>query len=301
MKVLITGANGLLGQKLVQLLSSRTEVVATSRGPCRFELPPGSSYHSMDITNEDQVSSVINQLQPQAVIHTAAMTQVDQCEQDQESCLSVNVEGTRNVAEAAESISAYLIHLSTDFIFDGQSGPYNEEASPAPVNFYGECKLRAEKIVQDISQGSAIIRTILVYGWLPNMSRPNIILWVKESLEQNKTIQLVDDQWRTPTLVEDLAQGCWLVLEKHARGVYHVAGSDFITPYQMALQTAEYFDLDKELIKKTDSSMFTQPAKRPLITGFEITKAASELGYKPHTFAEGIAVMARQISASEMA
>ncbi|MGI9545571.1 MAG: SDR family oxidoreductase [Cyclobacteriaceae bacterium] len=301
MKVLITGANGLLGQKLVQLLSSKTTVIATSQGPSRFALPSGVTYHSMDITNNSQVSSIIVQLQPQAVIHAAAMTQVDKCEQDRKSCLNVNVNGTRHVAEAAKSVSAYLIHMSTDFIFDGTAGPYDEEATPAPVNYYGECKLAAEMIVEDIAPESAILRTILVYGWLPNMSRSNIILWVKESLEQNKTIQVVDDQWRTPTLVEDLAQGCWLALERQAAGIYHIAGSDFITPFQMARETAGYFDLDKELIKRTDSTKFTQPAKRPLKTGFVIAKAESELGYKPHTFSEGIAILAGQMNANKMA
>lgn len=301
MKVLITGANGLLGQKLVQLLNSKTKVIATSKGLCRFALPSEVDYHPMDITNGDEVSLLMKQLRPQAVIHAAAMTQVDQCEQDRKSCLNVNVNGTRHIAEAAKEVGAYLIHISTDFVFSGTDGPYDEEALPAPVNYYGECKLAAEEIVKELSAESAILRTILVYGWLPDMSRSNIILWVKESLEQKKTIRVVDDQWRTPTLVEDLAQGCWLALNSKAAGLYNIAGSDFMSPHQMAIQTADFFDLDKKLIQRTDSTKFTQPAKRPPKTGLVIAKAESGLGYKPHTFSEGIALLAQQMSADKMA
>jgi dTDP-4-dehydrorhamnose reductase len=127
------------------------------------------------------------------------------------------------------------------------------------------------------------------------MSRSNIVLWVKNSLEQGKSIQVVNDQWRTPTLAEDLAMGCYLAAIKKAKGIYNISGKDFLSPYDIAIQTAEFFRLDKSLIKPTDSSQFKQPARRPLTTGFIIDKARKELGYEPHSFKEGIQLLASQI------
>jgi dTDP-4-dehydrorhamnose reductase len=133
------------------------------------------------------------------------------------------------------------------------------------------------------------------------MSRSNIVLWVKNSLEQGKTIQVVNDQWRTPTLAEDLAIGCYLAATKNARGIYNISGKDFLSPYDIAIQTADYFGLDKSLIKKTDSTQFKQPARRPLTTGFIIEKARIELGYEPHSFLEGIRILAEQMASPELA
>jgi dTDP-4-dehydrorhamnose reductase len=118
---------------------------------------------------------------------------------------------------------------------------------------------------------------------------------VKNSLEQKKTIQVVNDQWRTPTLAEDLAMGCYLAAKKKAKGIYHISGKDFLSPYDIAIHTATYFNLDKSLIKATDSTQFKQTARRPLTTGFIIEKARKELGYEPHSFVEGIAILASQI------
>jgi dTDP-4-dehydrorhamnose reductase len=127
------------------------------------------------------------------------------------------------------------------------------------------------------------------------MSRTNIILWVKKSLEEGKTIQVVTDQFRTPTLAEDLAMGCWLITKNHVQGIFNISGSDFLTPYEMAIKTAEFYNLPQELIQKADSSTFSQPAKRPLRTGFILDKAKSVLGYSPSSFNEGIAFMAKQV------
>jgi dTDP-4-dehydrorhamnose reductase len=164
------------------------------------------------------------------------------------------------------------------------------------VNYYGASKLAGEKVIMAGNKLNwCIARTVLVYGITSDLGRSNIVLWVKDSLEKGKTIQVVNDQWRTPTLAEDLAMGCFLAASKKATGIYNISGSDFITPYEIALMTAEYFNLDKSLIKPADSTTFTQPAKRPLKTGFIIDKAKRELGYKPHTFREGLDIVARQI------
>jgi dTDP-4-dehydrorhamnose reductase len=234
-------------------------------------------------------------VKPDYIIHTAAMTNVDQCESEKEACWQLNVHAVEYLAEASKQNGSYLLHLSTDFIFDGKSGPYDEKAEASPLSFYGESKLAAEQVLQQSNIAWAIARTVLVYGIAHDMSRSNIILWVKKSLESQKNIQVVDDQWRTPTLAEDLAMGCYLLVKHEAEGIFNISGKDMLTPYQMALQTADYFNLDKSFINRADSSTFTQPAKRPPRTGFIIDKAREAIGYDPHSFEEGIDVLAMQI------
>jgi dTDP-4-dehydrorhamnose reductase len=223
------------------------------------------------------------------------MTQVDQCETEREACWTANVTSVENLVAACIKYSTHLVHVSTDFIFDGTRGPLDENEKPNPVNYYGESKLAAEEVVKKSKAGWSILRTVLVFGITRDMSRSNIVLWVKNSLEQGKNIQVVNDQWRTPTLAEDLAQGCYLAAKKKATGIYNISGKDFLTPYDIAIATADYFKLDKSLVNVTDSTKFTQPAKRPPKTGFIIDKARTDLGYEPRSFAEGLAVLESQL------
>ncbi len=233
---------------------------------------------------------------PDVIINTAAMTQVDQCETEQEACWKNNVLAVENVVKACEKSGSHLIHISTDFIFDGTHGPLDESAIPNPISFYGKSKLAAEEIIQQSKLNWIIIRTVLVYGVTQDMSRSNIVLWVKKSLEDGKVINVVNDQWRTPTLAEDLAIGCYLAAVKKVKGIYNISGYEMMTPYDIAIKTAEYFGLDKSLIHQTDSLKFKQPAARPLKTGFIIEKSKRELGYAPRSFNEGLKVLASQIN-----
>lgn len=296
--VLITGANGLLGQKLVELLvqESTVDLIATAKGENRLPNVHGYRYVSLDITNADEINTVFDTYQPQVVIHTAAMTNVDTCETDQTGCELLNVTAVTYLIDACQKHNTFLCHLSTDFIFDGADGPYTEEAIPNPISVYGGSKLRAEKLIEASSIRWAIARTVLVFGIVSDMSRTNIILWVKKSLEEGKQINVVTDQFRTPTLAEDLAIGCWLISQKEAQGIFNISGSDFLTPYEMAIKTAHFYGLPTDLIKQADSSTFSQPAKRPPRTGFILEKARRELGYQPRTFDEGIALMSKQIN-----
>jgi dTDP-4-dehydrorhamnose reductase len=295
MKILVTGSNGLLGQKLTALIGQdkTVKLIATARG--QSVIPVQGEYYSMDVTEPSDVESVISKTKPDVIIHTAAMTNVDHCETQREACWKANVTAVETLVRVCEKYNVHLIHVSTDFIFDGSHGPLDENEKPAPVNYYGESKLAAEQAVQNSKLKWAILRTVLVYGITNDMSRSNIVLWVKNSLEQGKTIQVVNDQWRTPTLAEDLAMGCYLAAKKKATGVYNISGKDFLSPFDIAQKTAAYFKLDNSLIKATDSTQFKQPAKRPLTTGFIIDKARKELGYEPKSFDEGIAVLAGQI------
>lgn len=300
-KILITGANGLLGQKLVEQLvqQGKFEVIATGRGACRLS-GSGFSYQTLDIENEQEVEATLADLNPEVIIHGAAMTHVDECEKHQEACYQANVLATKYLIFAAEKIQSHFIFVSTDFIFSGLDGqnPYTEEAKPDPVNYYGQTKLDGEELLKTSNLKWAIARTVLVYGLANDLSRSNIILWVKSSLETGKQIQVVDDQVRTPTLAEDLAAGCILMAEQGATGIFNISGSELLTPYQMAMETADYFGLNKELIVRTDSTKFTQPARRPMETGFVIEKAKNQLGYRPKTFREGISILAKQLGLS---
>lgn len=297
MKILVTGANGLLGQKLSRLLidDGGTTPILTARERLTFPTAR-AEFHPMDITDSKAVRQVIRSVRPDVVINTAAMTLVDQCETQQDQCWKNNVIAVENLIAACAETQTHLIQVSTDFIFDGSHGPLDESASPNPVNFYGKSKAAAEKLIMDSEINWAILRTVLVYGITNDLSRSNIVLWVKENLEKGKSIKVVNDQWRTPTLAEDLAMGCYLAAKKHAKGIYHISGKDFMTPYDIAIATADFFNLDKSLIVPADSSTFTQTAKRPAKTGFIIEKAKKELGYHPHSFKEGLAILAQQIA-----
>jgi dTDP-4-dehydrorhamnose reductase len=302
MKILVTGSNGLLGQKLTRLISERPEhtLIATARGASVLPLEKGQ-YESLDVTIAGEVNTIVRETKPDVIIHAAAMTNVDQCELNQGECWKANVDAVDNIIHACTRYRVRLVHVSTDFIFDGSHGPLDENEKPNPVNFYGQSKLAGEQRIMESSLHWSILRTVLVYGITRDMSRSNIVLWVKNSLEQGKTIQVVADQWRTPTLAEDLATGCFLAATKQARGIYNISGKDFLSPYDIAIQAAEFFNLDKSLIKKTDSNQFKQPARRPLTTGFIIDKARTDLGYEPHSFAEGIEILAKQIASPEIA
>lgn len=293
MKVLITGANGLLGQYLVRdSVQAGYTVIATSRGACRLspETLGDALYIQMDITNPKAVETVITESRPDVVIHSAAMAQPDACELDKDACRLSNVEATRYICNAAATVNAKVVYLSTDFVFDGENGPYAESDTTGPVNFYGQSKLDGESIVKTMANW-AIVRTILVYGNILTGTRSNVVTWVKDNLEAGKSIKVVSDHIRTPTYVEDLSKSILLVIEKEATGIYHIGGKEVLTPWDIAQQVAEFFDLDKSLMEKVDAAVFTQPAIRPLKTGFIIDKAERELGYRPVSFKEGISKM----------
>jgi len=293
MNVLVTGANGFLGYYLIRrLLEKDFDVIATGKGVCRLPFTDHSRfvYAEMDFTDPYSVHDVFQKYHPAIVIHGGAITKPDECELNQWQAYLVNVEGTVTVLLNAAENKSYFIFLSTDFIFDGQKGMYKEMDTPNPVNYYGKTKLEAEEAVKEYEYDWAIVRTVLVYG-KPILSRSNILTIVKEKLEKGETYNVLDDQVRTPTYVEDLAKGILQLMENRAKGVYHLSGKDVMTPYQMACKTADHLGLDKKLIRRVTASDFSQPARRPLLTGFDISKARAELGFEPVSFAEGLTKM----------
>jgi len=278
----------MLGSHLAEKLSqSGHQTWATGKGECRLPshiLHTNFIYQSLDITQKDAVDQIINLIKPDVIVHAAAMTQVDDCEQNMSLSYSVNVDGTRHLLESAEDVNSRFCLISTDFVFSGASGPYTENDPTGPVNYYGQTKELAEQLVMSSRLNWSIARTVLLYGKADPSKRSNFIYWVKQNLEAGKPIKVVNDQIRTPTFIPDLANGIGLMIEKGARGIFHLSGKDILTPYEMAILIAKHLHLNESLIEPVDASIFTQIGKRPLKTGFVIDKAVKELGYDPTSF-----------------
>lgn len=298
-RIMVTGSNGLLGQKItdLSLQDPEIELIATSVGPNRYPLKAGYTYEELDVLDSQRLDELVMKYHPDAIVHTAAMTNVDACEHDRDKCYALNVKSVENLIEVCQRKDIQLIHLSTDFIFDGEDGPYTEEAKANPLSYYGETKLESEILLQNSSCHWAILRTIIVYGIVNDMSRTNIVLWAKAALEKGEPINVVDDQWRMPTLAEDLAQCCLLAVKKNAKGIFNASGKDLMSILEIVERVADYYGLDKTLINPITSESLNQAAKRPKKTGFILDKTRRELGYEPHSFEEGIAFMERQINA----
>ena len=290
--ILVTGSNGLLGQKLTDLyLQNNTiNLVATGKGLNRYPSKEGYVYQEMDIANSHNVKEVLEMYQPSVVIHTAAMTQVDDCDFKKEECVSLNIDSVKNLSELSAEMGFHLVHLSTDFIFDGTKSMYTETDEPNPLSYYGWSKLEAEKMVIENAKSWSILRTILVYGQVADMSRSNIILWTYNTLKEQKSAKVVYDQFRTPTLAEDLAMGCFLAAEKKAQGIFNIAGKDYVSIIELVEKVANMYHFSTENIETVSSDTLNQPAKRPPITGLNIQKAQEELGYEPHSLEEGIKI-----------
>ena len=300
-RVLITGSNGLLGQKLTDLYLTKSDktLIATGRGESRHPKTGEFIYERMDISNPEDVERVITKHKPDCIIHGAAMTQVDDCEKDPELCHLLNVKSVEYLTQAANDVGAHIILVSTDFIFDGENGPYKETDEPKPLSIYGQSKLDAETFLQTHAEKWSIARTVLVYGLVADMSRSNIVLWAKKALEEQQKIQVVHDQYRSPTLAEDLAMGCFLIEDQNAEGIYNISGKDFMNIFELVQRVADYFGLSTEHVRKISSLELNQPAKRPPITGFDLSKSTHKLGYNPHSFEEGIRLLMEQIKAYE--
>lgn len=293
MKILITGSNGLLGQKLVkQLLNKNISFLASSKGENRNPQCPNTHYVQMDITNPSQVSAIFQEYLPSAVIHTAAITNVDYCESNISECKEVNVAATKILFHAAQSINAQLIALSTDFVFDGVRGNYKETDAPNPLSVYAKSKLAAEQLLQVSNYKNwAIVRTIIVFGEGSNLSRSNIVLWAKEALASGKELNIIDDQFRAPTWADDLAWACIRIAMMKKKGMFHISGPETFSIYDLVLRVAKSCGLETESLNKTTSESLNQAAKRPPKTGFDLTKARKEIGYNPMSFEESLKLL----------
>ncbi len=293
MKILITGANGLLGQKIVkQCLSKKISLLATSKGVNRNPNCPEYNYQSLDITNYIEIDLLLKKEQPTHIINTAAITNVDFCESNQELCQSVNVDAVGHLIELSAIHNCHLTHLSTDFVFDGENGPYSEEDAVNPLSVYAKSKVNSEKLLLKSQYTNwSILRTIIVFGEGENLSRSNIVLWAKSALEKGDPLTIVDDQFRAPTWADDLAWACLQSAKQNAMGIYHISGPETFSIFELVKRVAKFFNLDFTNVSPIESNTLNQAAKRPPKTGFNIDKAKNDLGYNPKKFEEALACL----------
>jgi len=285
MKILVTGVNGLVGNSIIKVLSkSNHEVFKSSR---RVE---GLAEYKVDITSRDDLELFFEKFDPDVVINSAAMANVDLCETEKRSCDDININGVRNLVDVCVKYNCHLTHISTDYIFDGQkeSGIYLESDSPNPQSYYAKSKLEGEEIITSSNLKYSILRTILVYGIHKKL---NIVTFIKKSLEEGNNVNLVDDQIRMPTYVDDLASACVIASEKNAIGIFNVCGPEQMSYLEIGIRIADHFSLDKKLINHVKTKDLNQSALRPFKTGFDLEKSIRFLGYNPTSFNKSLDLM----------
>ncbi|MCS7012820.1 MAG: dTDP-4-dehydrorhamnose reductase [Chloroherpetonaceae bacterium] len=278
-RVLITGANGLVGQKLVEVFSRdrQFDLLVCARQPAPYNALASFGYLSLDITQRGAVKELIWNFSPDYIINAAAFTDVDACEREKELSWKANVTAVENLLAGARLVEACVVQISTDYIFDGKAGPYDETALPNPLNYYGREKLAAENAVRASGENWLIVRTNVVYGVAPRVKK-NFAIWLTQELKNRRPVTVVDDQYGNPTLADDLARGIYELVRWGKRGVYHIAGADYLSRYEFALKLAEVFGFDKSLITPIKTADLNQLAPRPLQSGLITIKAQSELG-----------------------
>jgi len=293
MRLLITGGSGLLGSKTVSI--SLRKGYETYSGYNDHEATNGTPV-KLNICNKREVDKVFEKVKPDAVIHAAALTNVDKCEEDQEMARRVNIEGTQNITEASEHHNAFLVHISTDYIFSGEEGMYKETDEPDPINYYGLTKLEAEKIVSSSNLEWCIARSSVIYGATPAAGKDNFALWVQNKLKNRESMRIITDQWVSPTLNTNLAEMVLEIIERKLIGTYHLAGATPINRYDFAVQIAETFQYDNKLISKAKSSDMNWHAKRPRNTSLNVEKASNTLDNKPLKIEEALNMLKEEIS-----
>jgi dTDP-4-dehydrorhamnose reductase len=291
-KVLITGANGLLGQKLCQQFFPSYQVIAIDLHPQSFIPSPDMTYHSLDITNRERVVSFIQFHHPDLIANAAAYTDVDGCEIHQKEARAVNVEAVETLVGICRKLKIRLIQLSTDYVFDGENGPYAEEDPPHPVSYYGKTKLESEQAIRSSGIDFLIVRTNVLYGWGKKV-KPNFLLWLLEKLSGGEKIGIVTDQLNNPTLVDNLSSCILEMAERNLTGTFHVGGTEYLSRYDFALQVADKFDFDKSLISSVRTTLLAQPAQRPHRGGLKIEKARKFLKTKLLNVEEGLELVKR--------
>jgi len=296
-KILITGSNGFIGQEIMHeaLTNSDAELTALSRGDNRFSHKGNYRYICADVCNAEHMEEVISEFHPDCVIHTVALANVDVCEKEPELCEMINVQSVKILVALAEKYSFQLIYLSTDFIFDGENGPYKEDDDPNPLNKYGKSKLQAERLIQESNCRWSIVRTILVYGAPREAGRSNFILWVKNSLQANKIINVVTDHVRMPTYVNDVARACLQIATQGATGIFHISSEELFSVYEIAQQVADFWNLDKSLIQPVLAESLSSSVPRPHYTGFIIEKAKTDLDFSPRNLKAGLKEINRSL------
>lgn len=277
MRCLVTGCNGLLGQKLMGCAPKDADLLGVDLQP--EPVVSGASYQRVDLGEGEQVLAVVSRFRPDWILNTAAFTDVDGAEKNQFSCWRVNVTAVEHLVTACLQTGARLLHISTDYVFDGRNGPYGETDAPNPLGYYGRSKWAGECALQHPSLHSVIARTMVLYG-LGQRVRPNFVTWLIEALRTGRSVRIVTDQFGNTTLADELAEALWRMTALGCRGLYHVAGSEIVDRYTFAVKIAKIFDLDADQIHPITTADLGQQAPRPLKSGLLVDKAMKELGVR---------------------
>jgi dTDP-4-dehydrorhamnose reductase len=291
-KFLITGGSGFVGYNMCVFLKDRYETHATYHShPVEIK---GCSLSNLDITDRTQVSETISRVYPSIIIHSSALSSLDECEKNRSTALAINVNGTKNLVEAAVRQKCRLVYISSDMVFDGERGNYSELDIPRPVNFYGETKLEGEKICLKEPATCIIVRITLQYGWGNGISS-SFSGQMVNNLESGKESHLFTDQYRSPTNVLDTSRGLEIAaLNGNPGDIYHLSGPDRIDRYSFGLALASIFNLPANLLKKSKMNKAKTIAPRPKDVSFNGEIFLNRFKYQPRGVYEGIKAMAHE-------
>lgn len=278
MKLLITGASGLLGSTLCELAIHQGINVYSAYNRHR---PSNGVPVKFDLSKKTKVEKIFERIKPETVVHAAALTNVDKCESEKDLSWKINVEGTEVIARACKKNQAFLLYVSTDYVFDGEKGMYTEKDETNPINYYGYTKLKGEESVENFVDEACIARTSVIYGTTPATGKTNFALWLLDKLGKKETVRIVKDQCNSPTLNINLASMILEILESTLTGTFHLAGATRLTRYQYATALAKEFNMDADLIEPVSSEEISWTAKRPKDSSLNVGKAMRTLDKKP--------------------
>jgi len=293
LKLLITGASGLFGSKLAEIATANDYTVYS--GYSRDPVAAGVSVQ-FDISDRNRVEEIFKKVAPDVVVHAAALTDVDKCELNRDLAWKINVEGTRNISEAVKSSGAFIVYVSTDYVFNGETGLYEETDKTDPVNYYGFTKMKAEELVEDLVDEYCIARGSVIYGSTPAAGKINFALWLHNKLKRNEQVKIVTDQWNSPTLNTNLADMTLEIIERKLKGVFHLSGATRISRYDFAKVIAQTFNLDANLIEACSTADFSWTAKRPRDSSLATGKAQRALKNKPLQINQALECMKQELA-----
>ncbi|MCB0751843.1 MAG: SDR family oxidoreductase, partial [Ignavibacteriae bacterium] len=247
-RILLIGSNGMLGQCVVENLRNRNDIELTLASAEDTSFFDNISYSKLDISNKKEVKKIVLDFYPDYIINVAAYTNVDKCESEKELAWNINVNGVEYLAKYSVPSNAHLIHISTDYVFDGLAGPYSENDLPNPISYYGRSKLAGENVIKKFDIKSTILRTNVLFG-PTKFGRPDFVKWVFNSLSENKNIRIVTDQINNPTYIEDLAQAIITICDSEKTGLFNIGGAELLNRFEFTKEIAEYFNLDFNLVE----------------------------------------------------
>lgn len=294
-RILIVGSNGMLGQRLTEFFLKKDRVELHCCSAEKESYISDVDYVQLDIRNKKDVRKIIHNFYPDFIINTAAYTNVDGCESNKELAWKINVDGVKSLAYYGSAVDAHIIHISSDYVFDGDAGPYSEIDPPHPISYYGRSKLASENVLKGSGCKHTIIRTNVLYGHT-KFGRPDFVKWVVNSLQESRVIRIVTDQINNPTYLDDIVFGINKIIKLNKEGIYNLAGAEFLSRFDFAERIAEYFNLDRNLIIPIKTKELNQPALRPLNSGLVILKSETELNYKPHLIEESFSLIKKELN-----